>query len=873
MDPDRYATIRDLFLAAEEMPPEEQDEFLKAKAGSDQTLIEEVRSLLAEHDPAAARIEGESAQLPMPRSGEAPNDSSATQTADGEDDSEIGLDEAIDMYDTVETSSDSADANVSDPNLSAPGLPPEANEPQSFETRVGSFDSDRGFRKHSDAKKVEAFKSRSNGPRAAQATQHGSQRTHAAPRYPDDTPAPKRTTDDAIWRGRARRHRRFNSGWLWLAAILPTALVGWWTYRHVSASQRDAVQNELAGVADSVSIAVNQLLQNKAQMARSWSRQSEIQRSVIELVEIAKQDDSIEKLKAAEQSDRIRKQLRLLSGTDEIKFVVWDRAGMILASWLDDRADVGSSVSPSGAANLARAMRGETVLFGPEILVADTQGFVPETTSPVMAEIVPIYSDDNRIVAVMLIRGFNMFEEFDSLFRQSSSSRDLDVYAINRAGQMISNSPDAQSLAMQEVLKIPAEEIAVNLRVSDPQVEISREVQSGLSRQAQPLTYSVAGASSGQDDTRIEPYNNYAGVPVVGAWRWHPRWNIGVIVEKNHANAFATARIVQYAFLCLGALLSITALIAAAQIARRTAMAQVATHPLSRYELINELGSGGMGIVYKARHKQLGRDAALKVLRGDRQNRDDRLRFDREARLAASLSSPHTVTIYDYGRSEEDEAFCVMEFLQGITLYDVVSRSGHQPYGRVLCILRQICDSLGEAHSLGLVHRDIKPQNVMLSLDASVGDWAVVFDFGLAKPLRPDPDAYQTAETIWAGTPMYMAPERYREPNKMDPRSDIYSVGCIAYFLLSGRPPFIECDPESLFALVLTEQPISIDVHRDEIVPQEIVDLVNRCMAKNVDQRFESIDALGEHVDALREKFLWSTKDAKSWWRIHGEEL
>ena len=109
--------------------------------------------------------------------------------------------------------------------------------------------------------------------------------------------------------------------------------------------------------------------------------------------------------------------------------------------------------------------------------------------------------------------------------------------------------------------------------------------------------------------------------------------------------------------------------------------------------------------------------------------------------------------------------------------------------------LRQICDSLGEAHQLGLVHRDVKPQNVMLSHDPSVGDWAVVFDFGLAKPLEPDAGAYQTAETIWAGTPMYMAPERYREPNKIDPRSDIYSIGCILYFLLSGRPPFIECDP------------------------------------------------------------------------------
>jgi serine/threonine protein kinase len=295
-------------------------------------------------------------------------------------------------------------------------------------------------------------------------------------------------------------------------------------------------------------------------------------------------------------------------------------------------------------------------------------------------------------------------------------------------------------------------------------------------------------------------------------------------------------------------------------------------HPLSRYDLLGELGRGGLGVVYRARHRQLGRDTALKVLRGDRNGHEDRLRFDREARLAASLNSPHTVMIYDYGIGSAGEAFCVMEFLTGITLYEVVARGGHQEYGRTLTILRQICDSLGEAHSRGLLHRDVKPQNVMLSLDATYGDWAVVFDFGLAKSQSPDIDSYQTAETVWAGTPMYMAPERYRNPAGMDPRSDLYSVGCVAYFLLSGRPPYLECDPESLFALVLSEQPISISTHRDEPVPQDINELVMRCMAKNVEDRFESIERLAEAIDELRLKYPWSVDEAQKWWSDYGSE-
>ncbi len=325
-----------------------------------------------------------------------------------------------------------------------------------------------------------------------------------------------------------------------------------------------------------------------------------------------------------------------------------------------------------------------------------------------------------------------------------------------------------------------------------------------------PLTISAAGATSGLSDIRIDEYNNYAGQAVVGAWRWHDAWKLGIIIEKDAERAFAPVRIVRFGFVLLGSLLSITAFVAAAKIARTSTAERAAVHPLSRYEILGELGSGGMGVVYRAKHRQLGRETALKVLRSDRHNKEDGLRFDREARLAASLSNPHSVMIYDYGRSEEGEAFCVMEFLRGLTLQEVVARSGHQPIGRVLTIISQICDALAEAHGMNLQHRDIKPQNVMLSLDASVGDWAVVFDYGLAKPLEPETGVYQTAETIWAGTPMYMAPERFREPAVMDPRSDIYSVGCVIYYLLSGRPPFIECDPESLFALIISEQPISI---------------------------------------------------------------
>ncbi len=812
MDAARYARIRELFLAAEELPAETQAAFLKDQAGDDQQLIQEVLSLLAEHDPVSARLEGETAKPVGPPLVSA---TPAMPTATG---------------------------NVSSPT------------PRSLSAASHQQTTRRGV-----------------GDGGGQITQHGAQRTHASPRYRDDSTKPRSQPKSILWDQRTRRNRRWNSGWLWLAAVLPTALTGWWTYAQVAASLQTAVSKELAGVANSVTISTQRFLDDRSHLVESWSRQPSIRLAIIELVALSRQADAIDSLKAASQTSLIKQQLRELSGFDDVKFVVWNREGTILSSWLEDKADVGNQVAPSGAANLARVFRGERVLFGPDRLTDTENGFIPETNDPVMANLVPIHDDDGKVVAALLVRGINTFNQFDNLFREASQADGLDAYAVDRRGVMVTRSPKAISLASRVSLELSPEEIVAKLRVSDPGMPTGPDNIGSIRRHAQPLTLAAAGATTGQADEQIAPYNNYAGIPVVGAWRWNSDWQLGIIVEREYQVAFAPARIVRFGFLFLAVLLTITALAAASQIAQQSARAHAAVHPLSRYDLQGELGSGGMGVVYRARHRQLGRDVALKVLRGDRQHQEDRLRFDREAKLAASLSSPHCVTIYDYGRSDEGEAFCVMEFLQGVTLYEVVARDGPQAFGRVLFVLRQICDGLGEAHKLGLLHRDIKPQNVMLSLDPSVGDWAVVFDFGLAKSVNPEAGAYQTAETVWAGTPMYMAPERYREPAGVDPRSDIYSLGCIAYFLISGRPPYIECDPESLFALVLSEEPISMAVHRDEPVPEELIDLVRKCMAKNVDDRFETVDALSAKVDELRIKYPWTADQARQWWKLHGQ--
>ena len=231
---------------------------------------------------------------------------------------------------------------------------------------------------------------------------------------------------------------------------MPTVLVGWWANNQVSQSIRQATQNELAGVADSVSISGKRFLDDQARLAESWTRQPDLRDAILALIETPEDDDFVERLRTSPHAAEIRSQLIALSEREDINYVVWERTGTIIASWLPDGADSGSDVSPDGAANLNRAGRGETVLFGPEILRADTNGFQPETNRPVMAEIMPIRNESGRIVATMLIRGFGMYDNFDAIFRQASEAGGLDVYAVSGAGVMVSNSPQAM-----QVFEIP----------------------------------------------------------------------------------------------------------------------------------------------------------------------------------------------------------------------------------------------------------------------------------------------------------------------------------------------------------------------------------------------------------------------------------
>ncbi len=295
---------------------------------------------------------------------------------------------------------------------------------------------------------------------------------------------------------------------------------------------------------------------------------------------------------------------------------------------------------------------------------------------------------------------------------------------------------------------------------------------------------------------------------------------------------------------------------------------------LGQYTLREKLGEGAMGAVYRATHAMLRRPTAVKLLTPDKADEHHIARFEKEVQLTAVLTHPNTVTIYDYGRTPEGLFYYAMEFLDGATLTEVVAADGPQPPARVVRILDQAAGALAEAHAVGLIHRDVKPANIMLVEQVGKPDVAKVLDFGLVKQLERLESANVTQEGVITGTPQYLAPEAIRTPDDVGPRSDIYALGAVGYFLLAGRHAFegetvVEVCAQQLHA---TPPPLSEQGALD--VPVALEALILRCLAKDPAERPAGALALQEALASLDGQLEpWSMEDAQSWWRRHRPTL
>ena len=297
---------------------------------------------------------------------------------------------------------------------------------------------------------------------------------------------------------------------------------------------------------------------------------------------------------------------------------------------------------------------------------------------------------------------------------------------------------------------------------------------------------------------------------------------------------------------------------------------------LGSYRLGGLLGRGGMGEVYRATHRLLARPAAIKLIRpevlaqggaaaADLATR----RFRREAEAAASLRSPHTVELYDFGVAEDRTLYFVMELLDGMDLETMVRQTGPLPAARVIHVLRQVCESLAEAHARGLVHRDIKPANIHCGKLGLRHDFVKVLDFGLVKPLQDEgaDESHGTMAGMVAGTPAYMAPEAVRG-DVLDGRADLYAVGCVGYFLLTGCVVFEAANGLQVLARHLSAAPVPPSARTELPVPAALEALLLACLAKTPAERPADAEALAAALAAVPVP-PWTEVHAAAWWHAH----
>ena len=291
---------------------------------------------------------------------------------------------------------------------------------------------------------------------------------------------------------------------------------------------------------------------------------------------------------------------------------------------------------------------------------------------------------------------------------------------------------------------------------------------------------------------------------------------------------------------------------------------------LGQYTLLEKIGEGGMGVVYRAEHEMLRRPTAIKLLPPHAAGEESLRRFEREAQLTARLTNPHTVSVYDYGRTPEGAFYYVMEFLDGLDLERLVHETGPMPPQRVAHVLKQVCAALAEAHGIGLIHRDIKPANIVLSDRGGIPDFAKVLDFGLVKDVTATApgDARLTREDVIAGTPQYLAPETIRDGTSSDPRSDLYALGAVAYFLLTGAAVF-EGRPLEVIHKHLSADPEPPSKRLGRALPPKLEGLVLELLEKSPDRRPESARAVSDRLALVKAAEPWTEDEARRWWAEH----
>ena len=647
----------------------------------------------------------------------------------------------------------------------------------------------------------------------------------------------------------------------WLVTLIgfaaASALVGggFWTHHLTETALREKLREGLETVLSTDVAALEIWIENELRSVNDWVQLPQLRDLTVQLVNIAANSNgAAASLKDAPQMRQLQELVQPLVDSDDYDgFGLVNREGILLAARRDEY--VGQRLATAALPRLNETFSGGTFMSHPLEITELLTGLGPWLDIPRMYAIAPIHDKQNRVVAAfyLAVRPEKDFTRILSIARFGATG---DTYAFDRDGRMLSDSRfDKQLKSIGLIPDTPPARSILRIQLRDPGGDMTEGYTPSTPMAGRPLTKLVAAALSGGSPSGviITPYRDYRGVPVIGAYRWLEKYNFGVATEISVQAAFAATRPLRMAvfgllgLLVLGAALLLVSSYALQLLRRRVEEVK----QLGQYTLQRKLGSGGMGEVYLARHALLQRPTAVKFIRADQVNEANLQRFEREVQLTSQLTHPNTVEIYDFGLAQTGIFYYVMEYLPGLTLAALMELEDAIPVARVIHILKQLCASLAEAHARGLIHRDVKPLNVILTERGGYFDFVKVLDFGLVKEVSvPESDNLTAVQEV-AGTPPYIAPERLRDPTCQDPRSDLFAVGVIGFNLLTGKQPFSGAGAmEIVYQVVNSPAPRASATTKREI-PPALDQLIGDCLANKLEERVVSAEQIIARLEAI----------------------
>ncbi|HWI58299.1 MAG TPA: serine/threonine protein kinase [Bacillota bacterium] len=665
--------------------------------------------------------------------------------------------------------------------------------------------------------------------------------------------------------------------WLWpLMAAALLAFVGLWVRPKMEGAMRAQITTHLETVRDANTEALRAWAGTMTTQAQLLAEDNRVRERVGRLLRSAEaQGVSPTARFSAPELDALRAQLQpVVQGHGFAGYAVLDTNLVVIASERDPLLGVKSP--PGYAEHLQRCLAGEAIVTQPFTslaLLPDAAGNL-RAGVPTMFAAAPIHSAGGEAVAVLALR-IVPERDFTRILATARSGRSGETYAFNRRGALLSESRfDEELKRMGLIPDSPEARSILTLELRDPLVDLGQGRQSPKRRTELPFTKAVSEALAGRTGVDARGYRDYRGLPVVGAWTWLPEFELGLATEMDMAEAFAPAGVMRLGFWFLFGLLGAgsAAVFVLMQLAgrwqERAHQAAQEARQLGQYALDDEIGSGGFGTVFRGHHALMRRPVAVKVLDP---TADDRTiaRFEREVQLTCQLTHPNTIALYDYGRTPDGLFYYAMEYLEGFSLGRLIKECGPQPEGRVIHILRQVCASLAEAHAQSLVHRDIKPENIFLTFRGGIPDFVKVLDFGLVKAPTQTGELELTRAHATLGTPLYMSPEAFQRPDLVDARSDLYSLGCVGYELLTGQTVFCGLTFGEVLLQQVRAQPEPPSARLNQPVSPDLENLILRCLAKSPKARPASATALGEALAACAAAGTWSRQAAAEWWAKH----